>query len=471
MNTHTIENKKIKIVATLGPATNSKEMIIALARAGANVFRLNLSHRSREESLQTVKNIRSAEKEIGCPLSVLGDLAGPKIRIGTVEKEGRVEPGHMITISSKPVVGTLQCVSVNFPSIVQNLEKGAEIYLGDGLIHLQVEKKIPDGVLAQVIVGGGLRSRMGFSAQGLVLNNFSLQAKDKEDIKTMIEAGADAIAVSFVQTAKDVETVRALLPKKNPPMVIAKIETRAAVENADAIFDVADAVMIARGDLGFSVPMAELPLIQKKLIRMALVKAKPIITATQMLESMIHNPLPTRAEVTDIANAILDGTDAVMLSGETAMGKFPCEAVKMMASVTRDVTPHIRHQEFREEGGITEAIAASVAKVADEANAKLIIVFTETGFTARKIARHRHHQPIIALSSNKEVIHKLNFLWGVFPQHSRTLKNLDELIKETKKVAAENGVVKLKKGEPFVISAGVPFGKAGATNLVFVNRV
>ncbi len=466
----TIENKKVKIVATLGPATNNKDMIVKLARAGANIFRLNLSHRSKEESLQTVKNIRDAEKEVGYPLSVLGDLAGPKIRIGTVEKEGRVEAGHRIKISAKPVVGSQDCVSVNFPSIIKNLKVGAEIYLGDGLIHLQVEKILPEGVMTRVIVGGGLRSRMGFSAQGLVLNKFSLQAKDKEDIKIMIEAGADALAVSFVQTAKDIETVRALLPKKNPPMLIAKIETRAAVENAYEIFDVAQAVMIARGDLGFSVPMAELPLIQKKLIRLALVKAKPIITATQMLESMIHNPLPTRAEVTDVANAILDGTDAVMLSGETAMGKFPREVVKMMASIIEDVTPHVTTQEFREEEKVADAIAASVVKVADQASAKLIIVFTETGFTARKIARHRPRQPIIVLCSDPRALHKLNFSWGVFPQHSKVLKNLDGLIVETKKVATNNKIMKLKKGELFVISAGVPFGKSGTTNLVLVNK-
>lgn len=467
----TIENKKVKIVATLGPATNNKDMIVKLARAGANVFRLNLSHRSKEESMRTVKNIRNAEKEVGYPLSILGDLAGPKIRIGMVEKEGRVEPGHAIIISSKQGVGSLERISLNFPTIVQHLEKGAEIYLGDGLIHLQVEKKVAEGVLARVIVGGGLRSRMGFSAQGLVLNKFSLQAKDKEDINTMIEAGADALAISFVQTAKDIEMVRNLLPAKNPPMLIAKIETRAAVEHAEEIFDAAHGVMIARGDLGFSIPMAELPLIQKKLIRIALAKGKPIITATQMLESMIHNPLPTRAEVTDIANAILDGTDAVMLSGETAMGKFPREAVKMMASIIEDVTPHIQCKEFREEGKVADAIAASVVKVANEAQAKLIIVFTESGFTARKIARHRGCQPIIALSSNPTVLHKLNFSWGVFPHYSKVLKNLDQLIAETKKVAANNPIMKLKKGEPFVISAGVPFGKSGTTNLVLVNKV
>ncbi len=468
---NSILSKKVKIVATLGPASDNAEMILKLAKTGVDVFRLNLSHRTREESELSFKNIRAAEKAVGRPLAIMGDLAGPKIRIGNVRAEVDLVAGQKIKIVSKNVEGDASQISLNFPEILKNLEKNAEIYIGDGLIKLIVEKKIENGVLARVVVGGKLKSRKGFSAQGLAISQFKLSAKDKEDIKTMVELGADALAVSFVQTRKDIEAVLKLLPKGKHPIVIAKIETRAGVTNAEDILRVAGGVMVARGDLGLAVRLPELPQIQKTLIRQALAVAKPVITATQMLESMTFGHMPTRAEVSDVANAILDGTDAVMLSGETAMGQFPIEAVQTMADIIQETSSHVLAREFRQLGGVTDAVSASVVKIADQVGAKLIVVFTQSGFSARQISRHRHEQPIIALSPDPSTVHKLNFSYGVSTQVVDNIENVDQLIKVAQAIARSNEVIKLKKGDYYVISAGVPFGQSGSTNLALVQQL
>lgn len=463
--------KKVKVVATIGPASDNKEMILKLAQAGADIFRLNLSHRKKEESLSTIRFIRSVEKRLGRPLSILGDLAGPKIRIGIVADGTELFTGRKILITTKKVLGSSKEITVNFPDVLKNIEMGAEIYLGDGLIKLEAEKRINGVVQAKVIVGGRLISRMGFSAQGLYGKRFALSKKDREDIVTMVQGGADALAVSFVQTAYDIALVKKLLPKNKPPIVIAKIETMSGVKHVDDILDVADGLMVARGDLGFSVPLAQLPHIQKDLIYRALKKAKPVITATQMLESMMQIHFPTRAEVTDVANAVLDGSDALMLSGETALGKYPEEVIKTMRKIISESALHVSRREFPEEESSRDSISASVVRIADHIKAKLIVVLTQTGASARRISRFKPAQPIIALSSNLHIMHTLNFSWGVFPQQVKKIKNFNELIIETRKIALRNNVLNLKKGDPFVISAGVPFGESGSTNTVFINRV
>jgi pyruvate kinase len=466
-----IPTKKVKIVATLGPASDNAEMILKLAKSGVDVFRLNLSHRAREESVESFKNIRAAEKIVGRPLAIMGDLAGPKIRIGTVMPGVTLKAGQQIKVVSKPVEGSADQISLNFPEILDNLEKGAEIYIADGVIKLRVEKKTSDGVIAKVIIGGDLISKKGFSAQGMAIGAFKLSAKDKVDIKTMIELGADALAVSFVQTKKDVEEVLKLLPKNDRPLVIAKIETRAGVDNAEDILSVAGGIMVARGDLGLAVPLAEVPHIQKTLIRQALAFSKPVITATQMLESMTYSHMPTRAEVTDVANAILDGTDAVMLSGETAVGQYPAEAVQTMSDIINETSPHVEPREFREPDGVSDAVSSSVVRIADQIGAKLIVAFTNTGWTARQLARHRNGQPIIALSPDPRTIHKMNFLYGVSGQLVGEISGGDELMKVAREIAQSNPVLKLKKGDYYVISAGVPFGKSGSTNLALVQQL
>lgn len=464
--------KKVKIVATIGPATDNAEAILKLGKEGVDVFRLNLSHRKKEESLATVKLIREAEKALGKPLAIMGDLAGLKIRIGNLENETAVlEAGQKVMLRPQTIIGNAKEFSINFPEILQGLEKGAEVYLDDGFVKLEVIKKEKDGVMAKVTIGGQIRSRVGFSAQGLKLNKFFLTPKDKEDIKTMLLAGADALAISFVQTAKDVDMVKKLLPANKRPMLIAKIETRAGVENAEKILETADGIMVARGDLGLAVPLPEIPHIQKHLIKLALKQAKPVITATQMLESMTNSHMPTRAEVTDVANAILDGTDAVMLSGETARGKYPHETIRIMRKIIERATAELAKGDFPDDDSIADAVSASAAKIADQIKARLVIVFTQTGSTARRIARHHHSQPILALSPSIPTIHELNFSWGVYPQEVAIIENVDDLINVAKRVAQNNPIVKLKKGEPFVISAGIPFGKSGTTNLVLIQKI
>lgn len=465
-----LATQRVKIIATLGPASDSREKILALAKAGVNVFRINLSHAVKDEILDRVNRVRQAEKILGQPLAVMGDLVGPKIRIGTVEPGVVLETGKKLVISTKQVYGSTESISLNFPQIIKNLEKGHEIYLGDGEIKLEVVGKIEDGVITKIVVGGELRPRMGFSSHGISMR-FPLSEKDEADIKLMIDAGADALAVSFVQSAKNIEEVKKLLPTKNPPILIAKIETLAAVENAEEILDVSDGLMVARGDLGFSVPLPDLPHIQKFLINLSRAKAKPVITATQMLESMIKSYFPTRAEVTDVANAILDGTDAVMLSAETAIGKFPVETVETMSSIIKTAESKVPEKDFSGSELIANAVSASTVRIAEEVGASLIIVFTEGGYTAKVIARHRPRQTIFALSPNLNTVRHLCFSGGVFPFLTKSISNFDQVLALSKKIIKENEILKLKKGDPFVIAAGAPFGRSGTTNLVWVNKI
>lgn len=465
-----LSTQRVKIIATLGPASESRENIITLAKEGVNVFRINMSHAVKDEILTAVNRIRQAEKVLDQPLAIMGDLVGPKIRIGSVEPGVVLETGKKILISHKQVYGSAESISINFSQIIKNLEKGHEIYLGDGELKLEVVEKISEGVITKIIVGGELRPRMGFSSHGISMR-FPLSEKDEADIKLMVETGVDALAVSFVQSAKNIEEVRKLLPTKNPPTLIAKIETLAAVENAEEILAVSDGLMVARGDLGFSVPLPELPHIQKSLINLARSKAKPVITATQMLESMIKSYFPTRAEVTDVANAILDGTDAVMLSGETAIGKFPIETVKTMSSIIKVAESKVPEKDFSGSEVIADAVSAATVHIAEEVGSPLIIVFTEGGYTARVIARHRPRQTIFALSPNQTTIRKLCFSGGVFPFLTKSIDNFDQVLALSKKVIKDNGLLKLRKGETFVISAGAPFRRSGTTNLVWVNKV
>jgi len=463
--------KKVKIVATIGPASDSLEVLTQLAEAGVNVFRINLSHAEREQTLSIVKSIRSIEKKLKKPLAIMGDLAGPKIRIGKVENGVVLKNGDLLDIVSKPVVSDGSKVSVNYPTMIGQMKKGAEIFVDDGRIRLTVEKEGKEKATARVIVGGPLVSFKGFYAQGITLNIKIPSKKDIDDIQLMVEAGADALAVSFVQSEKDIQAVRDVLPENaKHMMLIAKIETVKAIENIEKITTHSDGIMVARGDLGLAVPMAEVPHLQKRLITLCLSKSKPVITATQMLESMTTNPLPTRAEVTDVANAILDGTDAVMLSGETAMGKFPVETVKMMAEIIRNAVPNVIRREFDHENAVGNAVSASVGRVADQVDARVVVAFTHQGKAAHRISRHRYPQIIYALSPVPETIRKLNFSFGVFPFLITPTKDFMEMREQAKKIVRDNPIMKLDTGEAFVIAAGMPFGQTGTSNMILVER-
>lgn len=463
--------KKVKIVATLGPASDNLEKIVKLASSGAEIFRLNLSHRTHEESAKSVANIRQAEKIIGRPLSVMGDLAGPKIRIGNVKPNTILEAGQKIEIISVKNQGNPHALTLNFPEILESIKKGDEIYLGDGDLKLEAMGKTPNGIKTKVIIGGPLRDKISFSVVGLSVKSFALSQKDKSDIKSMLVLGADALAVSFVQEKNDILSVKKLLPKENPPIIIAKIETKRGVENAESILEVSDGLMVARGDLGLAVPIAEVPNIQKELVSLALKKAKPVIIATQMLDSMTKNPLPTRAEVADVANAVLDGADTVMLSGESALGKFPVESVRMMSQIIAVTSHQVGARSYFPSGNQGQAIASSLFKIAEEVEAKAIVVLTHSGRSARLIARHRPTQPIIALSPNKKTLHHLNFVWGVETSLIKMTTVIDGSIKEAKSRALANKNLNLKRGDRIVISAGFPFGPKSVTNLVMVETL
>lgn len=462
---------KTKIVATIGPSSESEEAIEKLIKAGVNVVRLNFAHREWDYFDSLIKRIRQVEKKVGKPIGILGDVPGPKIRIGEVEKDQELKIGDRVLLTKQKVLGSRKVLSVNFPEILAYLKPHAEIYLADGLIKLEIEKIKKEGAIARVTGGGVLRSKMGFSAQGMALNSFALTSRDRLFIKKSGEANLDMVAVSFVQKAADIQAVIKLLPKKNRPMVIAKIETAGAIENAEAIMNVADGMMIARGDLGFSIPYPELPHAQKKLINLCLKNAKPVITATQMLESMIQNHFPTRAEVSDVANAILDGTDAVMLSAETAIGQFPDETVKTMKKIIDESGRYVKNLDFIEEKTTADAVAASAVKIADQINARLIIVFTHSGMTAKRIARHRTTQPIIALSPSKKTIRELTLSWGVQAVEADLTEDIEQLVIQAKKIIKDNTAFNIKKGELFVISAGLSFTQSGGTNLILIEKI
>lgn len=464
------KDKRVKIIATLGPASDQRDMTVRLAQVGVDMFRLNCSHRNREESKLSINNIRYAEKLIGRPLAVLGDLAGPKIRIGKIKIGTVLESGKEIVITSNLSEGSDKCFSVNTPKVLANILSGSVIYLGDGIIKLEVKKIVSGEARARVIVGGPIRSNMGFSAQWFSLAPFSLSEKDKRDARDLAAMGADALAVSFVQHERDIRAVKSLFLKNKCPFLIAKIETKQGVERAEHILKEADGLMVARGDLGLALKIEDLPIIQKDLIDCALKMSKPVITATQMLASMSNNIIPTRAEITDVANAILDGSDAIMLSDETAQGLFPVEVVNMMSNIAMATSVRIKSRIYEEDGNTANAISASVQSVAQHIGARLIIVFTESGATARRIAKHKSVQPIIALSPNLKTVRELSLSWGVYPMLTRGIKNLDKSLELAKKIARENNIYRLKKGELFVVSAGFPFGTVGATNSIIVEK-
>jgi pyruvate kinase len=463
--------KAVKIVATLGPATHTKEKIFELAKAGVDVFRINFSHATPEEAEERFNWIRSAEKELGRSLAIMGDLPGPKIRISNMKPDTVLQKGQKFIISKKITIGDENGCSLNFPTIIDVLQPGAEVFIDDGTIKLVVDKKISDAIETTVLVGGLLKSRKGFSAEGIALTTQGVTEKDKAAIELLVKLKTDAVAVSFVQTARDIWQVRKLLPHNSKIALIAKIETAYGVENAQEILEEADGMMVARGDLGLAIPIAKVPHIQKHLIDICVKNAKPVITATQMLESMITKPIPTRAEVGDVANAILDRTDAVMLSAESAEGKFPIETVEMMVKIIAEAVEHVEVYEYKERKTTGNAITDSAGNIADLIGAKLIIVFTESGRTARRISRHRHQVPILAVSPISTTVHNLNFSWNVFPQLTETVKDFEHMLELAKEVAQKNNILPLQKDDLYIVSAGMPYGKTGTTNMILVQKV
>lgn len=469
--------KRTKIVATLGPASSSKEAIRALVEAGADVFRLNFSHGTHEEHRRRVAWVREVEKELGKTLALLQDLQGPKIRIGRF-KEGRVElkTGQPFILTRAPVEGDETRVSLTYKGLPEDVAPGRVLLLDDGRIRLRVEGVQGDEIHTVVELGGVLSDSKGINVPGSDLSIPALSEKDIQDLALGAELGVDWVAVSFVRTRDDLLLARHYLARHGSrARLMAKIEKPSAVHRFEEILEEADGIMVARGDLGVEMPLEEVPIVQKRLILKAIAAGKPVITATQMLESMVQNPSPTRAEASDVANAIFDGTDAVMLSAETAAGAYPVEAVATMARIARVVESS---PEFLQKLNVLrpaptpttqDAIAQAADDVVGAVDARAIVVFTATGSSARRIARTRPQVPILALTPNPEVERQLALVWGVLPHLAPDPKDTDDMVRIALEKAKACGLAQV--GERVVIAAGVPFGVRGTTNLIRVERV
>jgi pyruvate kinase len=464
--------RRAKIVATLGPASNTEPVFRDLVRAGVDVVRLNFSHGSHEEKLALIQMIRKVSREEKKTLCILGDLQGPKIRTSELKDHQPVmlTAGQMLTITPREVPGTAALVGTTFKTLTENVDQGSRILLSDGLIELRVHKVVGDDVVCEIVNGGLLGENKGINLPGIPVRVPSLTEKDTEDLEFALKNGVDAIAVSFVRTAEDVTLVRNRVSAYGcETWIIAKLEKPQAIEHLDAILAVADGVMVARGDLGVEVPPEQVPSIQKHVIRRAAEFRKPVITATQMLESMIENLRPTRAEVSDVANAVYDGTDAVMLSGESAVGKYPVETVSMMARIVADAEYHIREQsrsearERRRHLSIAETICEATAHAADDLDLRAIALFTESGSTARLLSKYHTTKPIYALSPIEDTINRLNLLWGTTPIHCPKVNTTEALVDLAEKMLEQYGYV--RPGEVIAIVAGTRT-KSGSTNFL-----
>ena len=430
--------RRAKIVGTLGPASNNETTFRALVRAGLDVARLNFSHGTHPEKLELMEMVRKVAAEEGKDICILGDLQGPKIRTGKLENRTPVqlEAGKKLTITPREIPGNAEVISTTFLTLAENLASGARILLSDGLIELRVIAVTGEDVDCEVINGGLLGENKGINLPGIAVKVPSLTEKDEADLEFAVKNGVDAIAVSFVRTGDDVKLVKQRIAALGTDTwVIAKLEKPQAIEHLEEILEAADGIMVARGDLGVEMPPEKVPAIQKLIIRRASEHRKPVITATQMLESMIENPRPTRAEASDVANAIYDGTDAVMLSAESAAGKYPVEAVKMMARIVVESESQIREtaspHEVRTSNlhlSVAETICESMAHAAQDLDVKAIAVFTETGTTARQLSKYRPTPPIYALSSVDAAINRMNLLWGVHPVKCTKANTTEEMV-------------------------------------------
>ena len=464
--------RRAKIVATLGPASNTEPVFRELVRAGMDVVRLNFSHGTHEEKTALIQMIRKVSRDERKPLCILGDLQGPKIRTSKLKDHVPVllKAGQRLTITPRDVPGTSHLVGTTFKTLAENVEQGSRILLSDGLIELRVHDVDDADVVCEIINGGMLGENKGINLPGIPVRVPSLTDKDSADLEFALRAGVDAIAVSFVRTAEDVRLVRnRVAAYGNETWIIAKLEKPQAIEHLDAILTVADGIMVARGDLGVEVPPEKVPAIQKHIIRRAADFRKPVITATQMLESMIENPRPTRAEVSDVANAVYDGTDAVMLSGESAVGKYPVGAVSMMARIVADAERHIKEQSYaapREHGShlsIAETICEATAHAADDLDLRGIALFTESGVTARQLSKYHPTSPIFALSPIEVTINRLNLLWGTTPIRCPKVNTTEALVDVAENLLEQGGYVRPR--EVIAIVAGTRT-KSGSTNFL-----
>ncbi len=469
--------KKTKIICTLGPSTDKPGILESLLEAGMNISRLNFSHGSHEEQGKRIRMLRTASKQSNKNIALLLDTKGPEIRLGKFAN-GKVQLkiGQAFTLTSKEILGTVKMASVNYKSLPQEVAAGNTILLSDGLVSLHVDDVIGDEIITTVQNSGEISDRKRVAVPGVSLNLPFLSKEDEADILFGVKQDMDFIAASFVQRAADIIEIRKLLEDANGQMeIIAKIENAEGVKNIDEILKVADGIMVARGDLGVEIPAEEVPIVQKKLIEKCNKVGKPVITATQMLESMMINPRPTRAEASDIANAILDGTDCIMLSGETASGSYPVETLQTMVRIAMRTEESLKYNTLLLSKGMTlqntttDAISHATVQIAYELNAAAVITATEHGHTARMISKYRPQANIIAVTPHEKTLRRMMLFWGVQPVLGVTTKNSDEMVQNAITKSVEQGLV--NEGDLVIVTAGVPAGMSGTTNMIRVHVV
>ena len=469
--------RKTKIICTLGPSTDKGDVLRDLIANGMNVARFNFSHGSYEEHGGRLAKLKALREELGKPVAALLDTKGPEIRLKEF-KNGveMLEAGQTFTLTTREVEGTKEICSVTYKDLPQDVQPGGTIMLDDGLIMLHIEQVTDTDIICTVLNSGKIKTKKGVNVPGVHLSMPYLSQKDREDIIFGVQNGFDFIAASFVRTAQDVYDIRNLLNEYDSNIrIIAKIENREGVNNIDSILSAADAVMVARGDLGVEIDFTELPGIQKSVIDRSFSFGKPIVTATQMLDSMMVNPRPTRAEISDVANAIYDGTSAIMLSGETAAGAYPVEALKTMSAIAERTENEVHYRDNRlvDAGNgqisVSDATAHAACLTAKDVNASAIVTVSESGNTARLLSKYRPAQPIIACVMNEQVQRQLAISWGITPLMMALAHSTDELIEMSTSLAKENGY--LHDGELAVVTAGVPVGVSGTTNMIKIHMI
>ena len=466
--------RKVRVLATLGPASASPEMIAKLFRAGADAFRINMSHGGHDDKLPIIQAIRAMEKELGRATTILFDLQGPKLRVGKFAG-GVVQlaTGAGFILDRDPAPGIAGRVELPHQEIFEALEPGARLLLDDGMLVLRVKTVRADHIETLVEVGGALSNSKGLNVPDVIVPMAALTEKDRRDLTFACEHGADWIALSFVQRPEDVAEARRLIGGK--ASLLAKIEKPQAVERLEEILELADAVMVARGDLGVELPPERVPPMQKRIFETARRMGRPVVVATQMLESMIQSPSPTRAEVSDVATAIYDGADAVMLSAESASGQWPEESVAMMNAIAMSVesdpgfAARLHFTETHPDATTADALAEAAARIADTVSASLIVCFTLSGSTARRIARERPSVPLLVLTPKLATARRIGLLWGSHAVRTRDVASFEEMVGKAKRMALRHGLA--KAGDRIVLVAGVPFGTPGSTNVIHVVRL
>lgn len=467
-----------KVVATMGPASWHKDVMKDMIKAGVNVFRVNFSHGDHETHRRTIRLVKELNDEFNCKTAVLADLQGPKLRIGDVEEGAVINEGDTLTFTTNKVNGTAELVYMNYQQFPKDVNTGEHILLDDGKLMCEVvETNKKDTVVTKVIQGGALKSKKGVNLPNTKVSLPCLTPKDLEDVVVAMEEGVEWLGLSFVRDAADVNELRKIINDFGSfAKIVSKIEKPEAVVDIDKIIDATDAIMVARGDLGVEIPYSSVPMVQKMIVEKCHIKAKPCIIATQMMESMIDSQSPTRAEVNDVANSVCDGADAVMLSGETSVGKFPAKVVETMANIvahvesTFDVKPNVENEpSIKNERYITKTICYNAAKIADQVDATAILTMTFSGYTALKIAGHRPKTKIIVFTANRQIMNQMSLVWGVEAFFYDKMESTDQSFKDIKAILKESGTV--KEGDLIVNIASMPIEERGFTNMLKISAI